>query len=237
LPNETVVVVGNAPVQLLQNTIAHNKIAGISILGTEPVLIQAGPIYANGTGLAFEGILYDTAPFPAPAPPVILRSRPGDNGKVTVVYLVAAVGGPGDVEWEIYGNRATEDQGRTPLIRRTTQAAEPLIGKIEVEATSAFAVLENFTATITRDGRTSEFSKSSPGLSFELSKPLLSIASDTELTMQWPGFPVVVPEQADNATGPWEPVTASPVISADGTAVLTLPIEAGAKFFRLRLNL
>lgn len=237
LPNETGVVIGNAPVRLLQNAIAHNKIAGISILGTEPALIQAGPIYANGAGLGVEGIFYDTAPFPAPAPPVILRSRPDDNGKVVVVYLVAAAGGPGEVELEIYGNRAGENQGRTPLLRRTVPAAGPLIGKIEVEATSAFVVLESFTVTITREGRTSGFSQDSPGLSFELSKPQLAAASDTELTMQWSGFPLIAPEQADSPTGPWEPVTATPVIGADGTAVLTLPIEAGTKFFRLRLNL
>jgi len=116
-------------------------------------------------------------------------------------------------------------------------AGEPLIGKIEVEATSAFAILESFTVTTTRDGRTSGFSEASPGLSFELSKPALAAASDTELTMQWSGFPLIGPEQSDNATGPWEPVTAKPVIGPDGTAVLTLPIEAGTKFFRLRLNL
>jgi hypothetical protein len=166
-----------------------------------------------------------------------MRSRPGDNGKVTVVYLLAAPGGAGEVEWEIYGNRAMESQGRTPLLRRTGSAAQPLIGKIEVESTSAFVTLENFTVTVTRDGRTSGFSEESPGLSFELSKPKLVVASDTELTMQWSGSPLIIPEQAESPTGPWEPVTANPVISADGTAVLTLPIEAGSKFFRLRLNL
>ncbi|MCD8534657.1 MAG: right-handed parallel beta-helix repeat-containing protein, partial [Verrucomicrobia bacterium] len=237
LPNETGVAVGGTPVQLLQNTIAHNKTVGIAILGEEPAMIQGGPIYANGTGLSFEGILYNTPPIPPSAPPVILRSTAGDSGKVTVVYVVAAPGGVGEVEIEIYGNRALESQGRTPLLRRTTPAEQALIGKLEVEPGSAFAVLETFSVTVTRDGRTSEFSKVSPGLSFELSKPQLVAVSDTELTMQWSGSPLIFPEQADSPNGPWEPVTAQPVIGADGTAVLTLPTEAGTKFFRLRLNL
>lgn len=237
LPNETGVAVGGTPVQLLQNTIAHNKTVGIAIVGKEPALIQGGPIYANGTGLSFEGILYDAPPTPPSGPPVILRSTAGDSGKVTVVYVVAAAGGVGEVEIEIYGNRALESQGRTPLIRRTTPAAQALIGKIEVEPSSAFAVLETFSVTVTRDGRTSEFSEASPGLPFELSKPKLVAVSDTELTMQWSGSPLIVPEEADSPNGPWEPVTAQPVLGADGTAILTLPTDAGTKFFRLRLNL
>lgn len=237
VPNQTGVIVGNAPVRLLQNTIAHNQTAGVSIVGKQPALIQGGPIYANGTGLGIEGIFYDSAPFVPPAAPVILRSRPNDQGKVTVVYLVTALGGTGEAEVEIYGNRTAENQGRTPLLRRKTPAGDPLLGKIEVEATSAFAVLDSFTATFTRDGQTSEFSEASPGLSFELSRPKLTSTSDTELTMQWSGSPFIVPEQANSPDGPWEEVTAKPVISSDGTAVLTLPVEAGTKFFRLRLNL
>jgi len=237
LPNEIGVVVGGTPVRLLQNIVAHNKISGIAIVGTEPALIQGGPIYANGTGLGLDGILYEVPPFPPPAPPLIMRSNPDANGKVTVVYLMGAVGGDGDVEVEIYGNRQSESQGRTPLVRKTVKSSEPLIAKMEVAESAAFAVLENFTATASRDGRTSAFSAAVPALSFELSKPRAVAVSDTELTLQWSGSPFIVPEQADDPTGPWEPVTAQPVIGADGTAVLTLPIQAGSKFFRLRLNL
>jgi hypothetical protein len=154
---------------------------------------------------------------------------------VDVLLIADAAGGEGEVEIEIFGNRASESQGRTPLIRRKLKASEPILERMEVEPSSAFAVLESFTATVTRDGRTSEFSLPSTALSFELTKPRVVSVSDNELTLQWPGWPIIVAEQSDTPTGPWELVTTVPVVGPDGMAVLTLPIEAGSKFIRLRL--
>jgi hypothetical protein len=235
LPNLTGVAVASTPVSLIENTVARNGKAGIVLVGTAPALIQGGPIYENGTGLGLEGILYETPPFPSPPPPLILRTSPAGEAKVDVLLIADAAGGEGEVEIEIFGNRASESQGRTPLIRRKLKASEPILERMEVEPSSAFAVLESFTATVTRDGRTSEFSLPSTALSFELTKPRVVSVSDNELTLQWPGWPIIVAEQSDTPTGPWELVTTVPVVGPDGMAVLTLPIEAGSKFIRLRL--
>jgi len=237
LRNELGVVLTNTPAELRHNTIAQNQGIGITVFGREPVLIQGRPIFGNGDGTALNGILHEFIPFP---PPVIVGIRvppPNPGGKVKMIFTGVVPASSGEALLEIYGNREGEMQGRTPLLRRTVAEGVPFLETLEVEENSAFTTLEVLTATVTRDGKTSGFSKATPIIHGALPPVQVTGATDTDITLQWPaGLPVQV-ERAISPEGPWQTFPVTPVI-ANGTAVATVPMDStGANFFRLKLAL
>ena len=234
LSNKVGVVIKNTPVDLRDNTIAHNG-AGILISGTLPALIQGGPLYQNGDGAPEAALLYLDQSHPRPVVSVFpTPSAVLPAGKAGFTFAgVSPSDSGGDVEIEIYGNRAGERQGRTPLGRRTVKANEPFAILLEGDKGSALDTLPEFSVTATQDGRTSTFSQVKP-VTIEV-KPVVTSTSATDITLQWPATVPFILERAHTPSGPWVPVVTVPMI-VDDTAIVTLPLDGDAQYFRLILE-
>jgi hypothetical protein len=155
-------------------------------------------------------------------------------GKVSFAFTGVAPANPGsDVEIEIYGNRAGERQGRTPLARRTVKPNDKFMFQLEGDPDSALATLPEFSATATQNGRTSTFSPVKP-VKVE-AKPVVTAATATDITLQWPATIPFTLERATTPSGPWLPVLTVPMI-VDDIASVTLPLDGDSQFFRLVLD-
>ena len=211
--------------------------------------ILSGPIYQNGDGLRLNGILYEEAPFAAPKGVVALRTPPDAAGNVSVVFAIPEVGKvnlPGDpvlptevVTLEIYGNRDdSETQGRVPLLRRAVDATEPFLERFVVPSSSTMATMNTFTVTLTRRGRTSEFS--THGMTEAFVWPELNFGPTTNpniLTLTWPESDYFTVEKADDLLPRWRPVDLTPT-TMNGMARVDVPLrdDVGGEIFRLKLS-
>lgn len=163
LPNQMGVVVAKGETSLLQNQIANNSVQGVRIETDDPVTVSKGGIYNNGDSMARDGIRYQGVPAPVPPPNglVIFRSgAPNSNGKHTV-WIGLPSRNDGSMILEIFGNPQSEDeepQGKTFLLQKTIDTSKPYTDMLEFDSNSAFMTAKSFTATLTKNKATSEFS-------------------------------------------------------------------------------
>lgn len=232
LSNRVGVVIKNTAVELRDNTIAHNG-AGIVISGGQPALIQGGPLYQNGDGSPQAAFTYHDQAIPQPSVFVAFKVK-SPAGKINVGFTGMAISqSGGEVEIEIYGNRAGEKQGRTPLGRRTVKANESFEFVLEGEPGSALDTLPEFSATATQNERTSMLAAVKPIL-LE-AKPVVTATTSTDISLQWPAVLPLTLERANTSSGPWVPVLTRPTV-VDDIATVTLPLEGDSQFFRLVLE-
>lgn len=161
---------GNAEIR--SGIFAYNRLAGIAVDGADDYVdLESVSIYENGeTTTGIEGILYASAPHSPPSNLGIARSLPDASGNVQMTFVLpvlgATAGSPGlpaipgeTAKIEIFGNPNTDDaQGRTPLFTRNIDPTKTWYEILTVSAGSAIASQRNFTATVTRRGKTSSFS-------------------------------------------------------------------------------
>lgn len=232
LSNKLGVVVRNTPVELRDNTIAYNGV-GITIIGSQPALIQGGPLYENGSGDSAEAILYLDQSNPVPSV-FILSKLTTPGGKIALSFTgVAPSAAGGDVEIEIYGNRAGERQARTPLGRRMVRPNDRFSFALEGEPGSAFDTLPEFSATATQNGRTSVLT---PVKRVKVeARPIVTGTTSTDISLQWPATVPFTLERGNGPAGPWVPVLVVPMV-VDGIATVTLPLDGESQYFRLVLD-
>ncbi len=133
-----------------------------------------------------------------------------NNLSVSVVFgVVLPLGVAGEVE--VFGNRAGESQGRVPLMLRSLPAGKILVERFDVEPTSAFATSAGFTATSTRNGKTSGFGMPTAAVAFEFPEMHPLSVDNGDLQLQWSDADSgrFVLEAAPSPAGPWAEVPVS----------------------------
>ena len=215
------------------DTIARNTLAGISAEASSSLLIRSPSIYLNGTGAGDVGIAYDEAPFAPPSKVVALRSKPDENGTVTLIVAVAPPGGAGATV-EVFGNSAGEAQGRTLAAQRELEADEPFVEEYEVAEGSSFTEFANLTATYTQGESTSSFS--APAEVEDIILPDLRIEyAEGELALRWSLLEYYRIVSGPTPDGPWTP--AELVVKREGGGFVAR-VEVGEEpvFFSLELD-
>ncbi len=153
----------NSPAKLLRENISQNQNGGIIVLGSEPVLIEGVSIFENND----VGINY-TAPPHNSVTVFPFKSDPDPNDDILLMFADRFMGMGVPTEdvsgtLEIYGNDdCSNPEGRVPVltqsINRSTLSDKPFLAAVKVPMRSPIASLNGFTATLTIDGSTSEFS-------------------------------------------------------------------------------
>lgn len=162
LPNQTGVKIVQGETTLTGNQIANNTQRGIDVESDDPVSISKGGIYDNGDGMAAAGIHYDTPPLDPPNGLVIVRSIfLNDNGKHNLWLGLPSRDGGGMMTLEIFGNDQKQEdlpQGKVFLHQETIDTSKPFTKKLELSPNASFITTKSFSATLTEEKSTSEFS-------------------------------------------------------------------------------
>ncbi len=239
LPNATgVSVSAGEGVIMADDTVAFNTVAGLDVAGGGASAVRRSEFYLNGDGMREAGIRYASAPFPAPELRV-LRATDPRTGQVTVIIAASAVGGAGEVTYDIFANPAeAQTQGRHYVGEATAAAGAELVRAQVVAPDSMLATSPSITVTASRGGATSAFS--TRGVAEMVVFPELDFVDSPSdrITLQWnkpdPENLFVVTQSVSG--GPWE-VSNSPVMSSGDALLSSFAIsDADEQIFRLEIN-
>ncbi|MDA0811338.1 MAG: hypothetical protein O3C21_02950 [Verrucomicrobia bacterium] len=200
LPNDVGVRVNKGNAQLTGDTIAHNLGGGLAVIDpASTVSVTRSPFFTNGLrlGLGPQGIVHATQPFNAPMQLAALKSPPDASGQVSMVFALPKLGdstngglpaAPGEkVTIEFYANDGlAESQGRYPLFVREIDPTKAWSERFVVSPSSLMATKATFTVTLTRRGKTSEFSSRTVRETFVWPELLIAPSKPGEITLAWP---------------------------------------------------
>ncbi len=236
LPNKIGVDIGNTPVVLEENTIAHNTEKGVNATGAGVVLLTQNRIYENGDDTGVAGITFSTAPIDAPMTVAALRSEPDEDGNVTIHLAISPAGSEDPVTYEVFSDLERDHpQGRLYILSRSASGNDSFYEEIIVPVDHPLATAKSVTVTKTLDGKTSEFSTRSIVEPYEIPELKILPTGPEHIKLAWVKTDAVKLQEAFTLKGPWFDSEAKPVVD-DGLHVATIQVVEGTQFFRLVLD-
>ncbi|MDQ8205624.1 right-handed parallel beta-helix repeat-containing protein [Pelagicoccus sp. SDUM812003] len=237
VPNKDGIDIGNTPVFLDRNTIAHNTENGIRATGEGVVTLTQNKIYENGDDTRVAGIRFATTPIAAPMVVAALRSQPDEEDNVTIHLAISPAQSEEPVTYEVFSDlERVHPQGRIYILTRSVSGSASFYEELVVPSNHPLATAKSLTVTKTFDGKTSEFSTKSIVESYEIPPFELTPSSDPEgLRVFWEKNDAVKLQAASLPNGPWYDIEGEPLVE-NGFHVFYLELPEGEQFFRLVLD-